>query len=534
MNLFNELKHKEINIAIQYYGEKDLFTRWECADLIKYFEIVENLINDTTIDSIEDFDDYINYLMLVKISSFSEMVETIIADENKKKIIVLSQKAKAKSDKITVQNLIKFINSSYKDLLNNEETSSITLNFCAKYQNGISNTIFLWLAENKPYIFIGKYDAFRKQLLKVEIIDKVLNVNNVETLIYYDDKKLYCILKSLKNKNFQCLKDFNNGIYSFYHKTYKNLNIDNVLKYFNLLKAVKRYFEDINYEKANECNKAFKQIELLLDESVQKNGQTFSYEIPVKEFDKVYYANTKWEHKLLALTHRFNKETNNFESIFRYKKKARLIDDVSSNIDKDDYFTYSRQQDIVIALNIGSSIFKYIFSKQEYAENVTGWIRAIIDFICKSIAYENDDILKEYEILIDTFFTWFNNSWEQNISVGQALCYNIQMLLCTFIEKLLRVIYKSKTETLFLDYDFSLSVALKDKNIIQPILSEDLARACHYVLCRENYIGNNYRNRLAHLYEFDLSHINPEMNFQLFYLYVCILNSIFLDCLKDK
>lgn len=106
------------------------------------------------------------------------------------------------------------------------------------------------------------------------------------------------------------------------------------------------------------------------------------------------------------------------------------------------------------------------------------------------------------------------------------------MLLCTFIEKFLRVIYKSKTETLFLDYDFSLSIALKDKNIIQPILSEDLAKVCHYVLCRENHIGNNYRNKLAHLYDFDLSNINPEMNFQLFYLYICILNSIFLDCLK--
>lgn len=534
MNLFNELKNKGINIAIQYYGEKDLFTRWECADLLKNFELVKSLIDNVSINNIENIDDYVNYLMLIKISSFSGMVETIIAEENKNKITILTHLAKSKSDKITIQNLIEFINLEFNDLLNNEETSSITLDFCAKYQNGISDLIFLWLAENMPYIFIGRYDAFKKQLLKIKIIEIVFSANNVEVLIYYDDEKLYSILKLLNNRNFQCLKEFNNSIYFFYQSTFSKLNIDNVLQYFNILKSIKRYFESIKFEKANDCNKAFKQVELLLDQSLQKNSQTFSYEIPVKEFDKIYYSNNKWEFKLLALTHSLNKETKNFESVFKYRKTSSLIDNVSSNIDRDEYYTYSRQQNIDIALSIGSCIFNYIFSKQEFAENVMGWIKAIIEYVCKSISYESTDMVKEYEILIDTFFTWYNNKWENNISVGQALCYNIQMLLCTFIEKLLRIVYKSKTETLFLDYDFSLSMALKDKSIIQPILSEDLARACHYVLCKENHIGTNYRNRLAHLYEFDLSNINPEMNFRLFYLYVCILNSIFLDCLKDK
>ncbi len=533
MNLYNELKNKDINIAIQFYGVNDLFARWECTDLIKYFDIVKNLIENIEFESIINLNDYINYLLLVKISSFSEMIDIIIAEDNKSKISTLSNIAKDKIKSVTVQDLIKYINSTYIDLLNNEDISSITLDFCIKYQNGISNTVFIWLAENKPYVFIGKYDTLKKQFIKPEIIEKVLNNKNVEKLIYYDDKKLYCILKSLNKKNIPCLIAFNSCIYAYYKNIYNKLSIDNVLQYFNILKSIKRYFEDIKYYMANECNKVFKQVELLLDESIKQNGKTFSYEIPVKEFDKVYYANTKWEHKLLCLTHSLNKKTNKFESVFKYKTKARLIDDFSSNIDKDDYFTYSRQQDIEIALKVGSSIFQYIFSKKEYAENVAGWIKAIIDYICKSFAYESKDILKEYEIIIDTFFTWINNNWSQNIFVGQSICYSIQMLLCASIEKLLRVIYKSKTETLFLDYDFSLSIALKDKSVIQPILSEDLAKVCHYVLCKENHIGNNYRNRLAHLYDFDLSKINPEMNFQLFYLYVCILNSVFLDCIND-
>lgn len=533
MNLFDKLKEKDINLTIQYYGNNDLCTRWECADLIKCFDIVKNLLDNIEFKSVTNLNEYINYLMLVKISSFSEMIENIITEDNKSKISTLSNIAKDKVKSVTVQDLIKFTNSTYIDLFNNEDISSITLDFCIKYQNGISNSVFIWLAENKPYIFISNYDNLKKIFIKPEIIEKVLNVKNVEKLIYYDDKKLYCILKSLNKKNISCLIEFNSGIYSFYINTYNTLNENNVLQYFNILKSIMRYLDNIKFSNANECNKIFKQVELLLDESIQKNGQTFSYEIPVKEFDKVYYSNTKWEHKLISLTHSLNKKTNKFESVFKYKNRTSLIDDVSSNIDKDDYFTYSRQQDIRIALNVGSSIFQYIFSKKEFAENVAGWIRAIIDYVCKSIGYENDDILKEYEIIIETFFTWINNNWSQNISVGRALCYSIQMLLCGSIEKLLRVIYKSRTETLFLDYDFSLSIALKDKTIIQPILSEDLAKVCHYVLCKENHIGNNYRNKLAHLYDFDLSTINPEMNFQLFYLYVCILNSIFLDCLKD-
>ena len=44
MNLYNELKDKNIEIAIQFYGVNDLVTRFECADLIKYFDSVKNLI----------------------------------------------------------------------------------------------------------------------------------------------------------------------------------------------------------------------------------------------------------------------------------------------------------------------------------------------------------------------------------------------------------------------------------------------------------------------------------------------------------
>lgn len=532
MNLLDTLKENNVQITIEYYGKSDWITRLECGELIKYFESVKNIINDLEFGSIININDYINYLTLVKISSFSEIIDSIIAEENKSRILILSNLAQEKSKKISVQDLIKFINLNHVDLLNNKQLSFVTIDLCIKYQNGIQESVFIWLADNKPYVFINKYDYLKKQFIKTEIIERVLNEKNIDLLIHGDGEKFLRILKALSNKNLQLILTFNDNLYSFYQKMFNNVTIENVLQFFNLLKSIKRYFEDIKYSNANECNRLFQQVELLLDESIHKNGQFFSYEIPVKEFDKLYNTNTDWVHKLLALTHNLNKKTNKFDSVFKYKKTKRLIDDVSSNIDKDDYFTYSRQQDIAIALNVGSCIFKYIFSKREYAENITGWIKAIIEYICKSIAYSNNDILKEYDILINTFFTWLTNDWSKNTLVGQALCYNIQMLLCTFIEKFLRVIYKSKTETLFLDYDFSLSIALKDKNIIQPILSEDLAKVCHYVLCRENHIGNNYRNKLAHLYDFDLSNINPEMNFQLFYLYICILNSIFLDCLK--
>lgn len=532
MNLYDKLKNEGINITIQRHGINDLLTLFECADLIEHFDTAKSLLGDIELENITNLDEYVNYLIFVKISLFSEATDTIITDENKNKVITLSNISKEKIKNVTIQDLIKFINYSYIDLLNNKEVSSATIDFCIKYQNGIDNFVFIWIAENKPYIFISEYDDLKKQFIKSGIIEKVLSEKNVKQLIYYDDKKLFCILKSLYKKDIPCLFTFNVSIYTFYKSTYNQLNVDNVLQYFNILKSIKRYFDEIKYSRANECSRVFKQIESLLNESIQKNGKTYSYEIPVKMFDKIYYANTKWEHKLLCLTHRLNEKTNHFESVFAYKKADTFIDDVSCNIDKDDYFTYSRQQDIQISLKVGSSIFQYIFSKEEFAKNVAGWIRAVIVYICKCFAYDSDDILNEYKIIIETLFVWIYNQ-PQNNSIKQSLCYSIQMLLCASIEKLLRVLYKSKTETLFLDYDFSLSMALKDKSIIQPILSEDLSKVCYYVLCKENHIGNNYRNRLAHLYDFKLNEINPEMNFQIFYLYVCVLNSIFFNCLND-
>lgn len=254
MNLYNELKNKDINIAIQFYGVNDLFTRWECTDLIKYFDIVKNLIENIEFESIINLNDYINYLLLVKISSFSEMIDIIIAEDNKSKISTLSNIAKDKIKSVTVQDLIKYINSTYIDLLNNEDISSITLDFCIKYQNGISNTVFIWLAENKPYVFIGKYDTLKKQFIKPEIIEKVLNNKNVEKLIYYDDKKLYCILKSLNKKNIPCLIAFNSCIYAYYKNIYNKLSI---IAGKSINKQMQRKSEQRNTQTQNNKNEQF-------------------------------------------------------------------------------------------------------------------------------------------------------------------------------------------------------------------------------------------------------------------------------------
>ncbi len=75
MNLLDTLKENNVQITIEYYGKSDWITRLECGELIKYFESVKNIINDLEFGSIININDYINYLTLVKISSFSEIID---------------------------------------------------------------------------------------------------------------------------------------------------------------------------------------------------------------------------------------------------------------------------------------------------------------------------------------------------------------------------------------------------------------------------------------------------------------------------
>ncbi len=280
MNLLDTLKENNVQITIEYYGKSDWITRLECGELIKYFESVKNIINDLEFGSIININDYINYLTLVKISSFSEIIDSIIAEENKSRILILSNLAQEKSKKISVQDLIKFINLNHVDLLNNKQLSFVTIDLCIKYQNGIQESVFIWLADNKPYVFINKYDYLKKQFIKTEIIERVLNEKNIDLLIHGDGEKFLRILKALSNKNLQLILTFNDNLYSFYQKMFNNVTIENVLQFFNLLKSIKRYFEDIKYSNANECNRLFQQVELLLDESIHKMVNFFLMKYP--------------------------------------------------------------------------------------------------------------------------------------------------------------------------------------------------------------------------------------------------------------
>ena len=101
------------------------------------------------------------------------------------------------------------------------------------------------------------------------------------------------------------------------------------------------------------------------------------------------------------------------------------------------------------------------------------------------------------------------------------------MLIIASIEKLLRLIYKHENGIIITGEHFQLHSLLENKEI-EKVLSEDLMKGAGFFLSKYGYIGYDYRNRLAHLSDITLNEIPWSLPFTLFFLYFCIVNSIFL------
>ncbi|MBR3952718.1 MAG: hypothetical protein IKJ82_03810 [Oscillospiraceae bacterium] len=101
------------------------------------------------------------------------------------------------------------------------------------------------------------------------------------------------------------------------------------------------------------------------------------------------------------------------------------------------------------------------------------------------------------------------------------------MLIIASIEKLLRLIYKHENGIIITGEHFQLHSLLENKEI-EKVLSEDLMKGAGFFLSKYGYIGYDYRNRLAHLSDITLNEIPWSLPSTLFFLYFCIVNSIFL------
>ena len=128
-----------------------------------------------------------------------------------------------------------------------------------------------------------------------------------------------------------------------------------------------------------------------------------------------------------------------------------------------------------------------------------------------------------------------NHSREQN----EASCYGSSMFICSFIEKLLRVVYaRMAPDEQYISDAVTLGDLLnKDNKSMISLLGKEHLLSIGYFLIKtpQTNIGCNCRNALAHWFpEIKPAMMNSSLASTLLWLFTDVLNSVFLYFEADK
>ncbi len=540
MGIYQHIEKNRIFSSLRDNAKEGSSPYYDLIQALKYSESIEKGLEETSSD-VDSTDNLLDYFATVKIISLAKSVE-ILEDEEKKEIIKqLSQKAESVLGKFSLGDVIKYVKSEGKQLfsMDSSETETVRgkllfplVDFCILYQQGVGDEVFESLAENHWKTCINRYDDLKKYYVKnKEIFHKIFSEKNLPDILRSYHKKLIKILESLKDikELEECLGQIRDRVYEASLKTMETTEYREVLMYEDSMRRIKRYLIECEYdqEKLITFEEAYKKFYDLFSEYIEKNGSTYSYEIPGNLADEIMERDGDTVIKTLAFTHA--RKEGEVKSVFFYEKpkELSLMDLVSHNIDEDDYFTYGRQQHLDILGKIETVTMIRIFEKEEYHDSLFECLGLFLFTISKACNLEDEKLIEDL-LAVDQLMYGIKEAWKKGVSKESiGLSYGASMLIIASIEKILRLIYKYENGIIITGKHFQLHPLLENKEI-EKVFSEDLVKGIGFFLSKYGYIGYDYRNRLAHLTDITLDEIPWSLPFTLFFLYLCVVNSVFL------
>ena len=548
MGIYKTIKENDIYISMHRSSSKDAYLYFDLSEAITHSEKILRGILET-VSAAKCIDDLLNYFAIKRIESFADSITTITDEANRETIRKLTEEAGKVAKKYSIGTIIKYINNEYETLFGKSENGVTEISedmhtvffplveFCIKYQTGISDNVFLFLAESKWFIYINYYDELKKKLLSSrDLFDKVFSPNNVLNMVRSHCRDLLGIAKSIGESSAdEKIKDaINECIFDCIVDIMSTAKERDTIAYGDSVRRIRRYFSEIKYdqEKLAKFEEAHDQFDQKLNDWIDQNGSVFSQSIPSDIADKIFNSNAEWIAKLLLCTHSY--KNKKLVSQFSHKppKETPLVDFVSHNIDTDEYFTYSKQQQIQISGGVGAALVLQSFCNEQYLNDLTDWIGIVLGTIAQHCKFDAEDLFSDFSAIIQSMqFVDAARKTHQD-GYGACLIYGSCVLIIACIEKLLRLVYKFENQIVLSDELIQLKGLLSNP-IISKVLTEDLMKGIGFYLSRYGYVGLNYRNRLAHLSDIKMDEISATLPHTFFYLYMCVVNGIFIYYCTD-
>lgn len=543
---------KDKIISFESFGDNDIATGIELKTIIEDETYFSQLFSDYPLEELLTLEDYCVYLTYRKLSSSVDMVPMLAKDEYKVIVSRIANEAKLKADAIEKGDVIKFINNNIKEIFESNleiiGIEHVTLDLIAKYRTGISEKSYQWLCEKYDYLLLNRFESFACVFEKYPtLFDGIFKTGSYQEIISLREETVYNIFLSIYKKENSKLKQTVDRVLpilvSDILELCNNANENNVMSVERSLKRFTGCLEKMKNPLVNNFASVKNRINKLLDESIKKNGHKFEYKIPTGQMLDLWKGLTSWEIKLITLTHKAEKSDKG-EIVFRSNIEVdvsvvnNIMDMVSTNITKDDYYTLSLQEKLSVVGAVESATFMaLIHDKELYCEFMDMVMSAIMHI---SKIFECDEERFDLDIkILDNHLQMCRGSAGKERITDIALCYGASMFLCALIDKLLRVLYVSLTGV---DKYISLEkltigqILNPNDQVMKSYFGVKHIRHLSFFLSKdglkERNIGFNYRNSLAHWT------INPEsvslsLVAQLLWLFVDVMNTIFIKIIQS-
>lgn len=536
------LEEKNVSVALEYFGINDLATSLDVNDIIDKHSYIIQYFSDNHNLTLDNIDYFLDYCYADKILKMKEIIPLINTEENKRLFSNVINIIEIYLDNIPIEKVIKFINQNYPELFNEKYRdyglTHITLDFIMKYQSGINKDVYKFLIREYDYLILDNYDKFLKKIEKDnELFSELFEIEKVLNLFSIRQDIIQDIFISIINRNKSSLiMKVNNIIENLIVKeeiVVKDINDGNIMQYELEIKSFHRFLKKIKHQKANDFSSYVYELQIKMNSYLLENGQHISYEMPIEEILDKLRSEEKWELKLLMLTH------TNINSIIQSslnmpsEGKKGLVDYVSTNFETDDHYTRSHIRKLDLLQTIGSATWLGIIKDNYLFHESLNWFLGYIHFIFEKIGYEEFELSNDLILLYQMLDNSRNINQDKDSQLEASLCYGVCMFICSFIEKVLRIVYSElKRELEYVPVEkITLGDLLNDKNsLYKEIFGEYQLKHLRYFLLTDGdkKIGRNYRNSLAHYYSIKAENINMFLAGKLMFIFTNIITSFFV------
>ncbi len=556
-NILNCMKENGHNIYIKYYGSNDLGTEHDLKQVIEGKDMLEDYYEKKKHEEEFDFNDYIDYLIMEKIINMEEIIPLIMGSKNQEIMRGIIDGLKGIYNKIDFGKQIKFINTNIEEIFSNIEDyydiGKVTLEKIISFQSGIDEEVFIYLIRNHFFIVIDNYENLQKIIEKNEKIARVFFDENIlrKNIIYRLEVicEIVISVSRRKGKGFQnLLQNAVKIILDYGEEVIDKLNENNIMRHHNIVKCIYRFTQELKLLEANKFEKYMEEADKLLGDHLNENGLTIELDSKLQDSIKELIderikdlkSDISWQLKLLILTH--EKSIGNMDSILNQppkREEASILDYVSTNIDTDEYFTFSHRDRLEISMRLGSTIlYKALRDKKAFDELHSSFYMAF-NYITDELSYDREDILDDLGLLFVMLEKLFIVSENVDKYDRQSQSYGLSMFICALTEKILRITYKyiQQDEEYVCSQRGTMGSYINPNNkVMSRVLGDYQIKHLQFYFLQtdDSKIGFNYRNKLAHWNGIFNNECNEILVCRLFYLFLNVFNSILCYLFKES